>query len=177
MQRHEQRVYNIALRMTGNPEDAADLTQECFLRLFSSLHTFRGESAFSTWLYRLVTNVCLDQLKRRSRRRETQPRPDSETGEDALERLPDPGTPVDETIARKQRQAAVQAAIASLPEHQRITLILYDLEGFSYQQIAELSGASLGTVKSRLNRARLALKNRLEALTELFPGIIGQMDG
>lgn len=165
MRLHEDRVYNIALRMSGDPDEAADMTQDCFLRVYSALRGFRGEAAFSTWLYRIVTNVCLDHLKRRSRRKEVSP---AEEAPDPVELAADPGDRVDDSVARRQRQAAVQAAISSLPEHQRSTLVLYDLEGFSYEEIAKLSGASLGTVKSRLNRARLALKGRLEPVLELF---------
>jgi len=176
MRIHENRVYNLALRMSGNAEDAADLTQECFLRAFTSLRSFRGEAAFSTWLYRIATNVCLDQLKRRARRQQAEPRADGDGLSDPLARVADPGADVDESILCRERQEAVQAALSSLPEHQRATLVLYDLEGFSYEQIAQLSGSSLGTVKSRLNRARLALKSRLEPVLELFSASPSQTD-
>ena len=176
MRIHEDRVYNVALRMSGNAEDAADLTQECFLRAFTSLRSFRGEAAFSTWLYRIAVNVCLDQLKRRARRREAEPRAEGGENADPLAGVADQGADVHASALRRERQEAVQAAISSLPEHQRTTLVLYDLEGFSYEQIAQLSGTSLGTVKSRLNRARLALKSRLEPVLELFSAMPSQTD-
>jgi len=174
---HEDRVYRVALRISGNPDEAADLTQECFLRVFTALPGFRREAAFSTWLYRIVTNVCLDQLKRRARRREVQPSPaQGEEQTELWERLPADGERPDEGLIRQQRQQAVQQAIATLPEHQRAVLVLYDLEGFSYEEIAEMVDTSLGTVKSRLNRARLALRNRLEPHMELFPEVSSQTD-
>jgi len=170
------RVYNIALRITGSRDEAQDCAQDAFVRAFSALKHFRGEAAFSTWLYRVAVNVSNDAC----RRLKTQPMLASElAGRDPDGTAPDLGgvsadrddtDPPDEHLARAQRREVVLSAIRSLPEHHRTVIVLYDLQGLSYEEVAQTMGTRVGTVKSRLNRARLALKERLEPHLELLRG-------
>jgi len=163
-------VYQIAFRMTSNREDADDIAQEAFIRAFSAIGKFKQQSAFSTWLYRIAVNVCQDELKRRKRAPQPmstlQADDDSEdlTDQIAADQSSDPA----EIVEAKERQRAVQQAIDSLPEHHRIVIILRDLQGLSYEEIAQVLGGRVGTVKSRINRARLALREKLEPDMELF---------
>jgi len=169
--RYEAKVYNLAYRLMGNPEDANDLAQEAFLRMYKALPKFRGGSAFATWLYRIVTNLCLDELKKRRRRPQLVDEPlgeEEENVEPLVERVADEKASPDEVALSHERQRLVQEAIASLRRHHRAVLVLYDLQGCSYQEIAEVLKVNVGTVKSRLNRARLALKEKLEPYRELF---------
>ncbi len=166
---YEKKVYNLAYRMSGNHEDANDLSQEAFLRVFQSLKDFRGQSSFSTWLYRVVSNVCLDELRQRGRRLTVSiDEPvSSDKGETMQRQLADNAPPPDELAERREVREVVQAAIGELSEEYRVVIVLRDLRDLSYQEIAEVLDCSLGTVKSRLNRARLALKEKLSQL-ELF---------
>lgn len=166
--RYEKRVYNLCYRMSGNADDAGDLTQEAFVRVYAALPNFRGQSSFATWLYRIATNICLDELRRRGRepaRSLDQPAP-AEDGR-LMPQTADPAAGPPEEIERAELRAAVLGGIAALQPDHRAVLVLRDLQGLSYEEIAAALGCSLGTVKSRLNRARLALKERLAAL-ELF---------
>lgn len=169
VERHSQWVYNLAYRMVGDREEAHDIAQEAFVRAFSAIKGFRRGSSFSTWLYRVTTNVCLDEIKRRRRR----PRAISELRSE--EGLPvDPparGGDVAEQVQALERRELVQRALGALPIHYRLTLVLYELQGCSYEEIAAITGARVGTVKSRLNRARVALKDALRPHLELLrPG-------
>ena len=157
------RIYTLAYRMTGDAETAADLTQETFLSAWQALPRFREKSAFSTWLYRMAVNACIDFL-RREKRRGVLSLPD-----DALQ-LPDRGLSPQETLEQKERCRAVHQALASLSPHHRKVLVLRDLEGLSYREIAQCLHLEEGTVKSRIARARLALKEALIATGNFFPG-------
>jgi RNA polymerase sigma-70 factor (ECF subfamily) len=168
------RIYNIALRITGSRDEAQDCVQDAFVRAFSALRRFRGEAAFSTWLYRVAVNVANDAC----RRLKSQPMLASElAGPGSDDPVPDLGgmshgrhgaDGPDEQLARAQRRDLVLTAIRSLPEHHRAVIVLCDLQGLSYQEVAEVTGTRVGTVKSRLSRARLALKERLEPHLELL---------
>ncbi len=162
------RVYALAYRMIGNAEDAQDIAQEAFVRVYHALPRYKGEAAFSTWLYRIVTNVCYDELKRRRRRPAPFTDMESDDGDSRVETLAGGESP-EEAALRLERQRAVQAAIATLPEHFRLVLVLYDLQGCSYQEIADILKQNVGTVKSRLNRARNLLREKLQDQRELFP--------
>lgn len=177
VERYAPRVYNLSLRITGSPEEAADCVQEAFLRAFASLRRFRGEAAFSTWLYRVAANVANDA----SRRLRNQPLRESElaggdpdTPAAELDRFGSPleGRPnsPEDAALRSERKEIILEAIRSLPEHYRTMIVLYDLQGLSYEEISRVVGVRVGTVKSRLNRARLALKERLEPHLELLRG-------
>ena len=170
--RHQNRVYNLCYWMLSDREEAADAAQEAFVRAFRSLGNFRGECAFSTWLHRVTVNVALDAAQRRKRA----PLPFSalENDEDTtreIESYLQSGEVAEsphEVAARRERRLVVRQALAELPEHYRLALVLFDMQGHSYEEVATLLDLPLGTVKSRLNRARLALRDKLEVRWELF---------
>ena len=163
------RVYNLAYRMLGNAEDAHDVAQDAFLRVYDALPRFRGDATFSTWLYRIVVNVCHDELGRRKRRPLTVTDLEPE-GEDApaCTEFTTTGETAEDAVLQQERHRALHAAIAELPLPFRSVLVLYDLQGFSYDEIAEILRVNLGTVKSRLNRARNMLREKIRAERELF---------
>jgi len=166
-----QKVYNLALRLSRNPEDASDLAQEAFLRAFVSLRDFRGDCAFSTWLYRITFNVCRDEARRRRRHPAVSlDEPVTSVDGEVTPRqfVASSGDPVEEVEAREVRDAIWEGIRALSPEF-RAVLVLRDIEGLAYEEIARVLDISLGTVKSRLNRARNALKARF-ASQELFWG-------
>src|SRR5512142_153636 len=162
-------VYHTAFRVLGDGDAATDATQEAFISAFKNLKGFRGGS-FKAWLMRIVTNACYDQLRVKQRR------PTSSL--DALLLDPDepapgldraaPDSPQD-AAERQELSTAIQRGLATLPPDQRITLVLVDIEGFSYEQVAESTGANVGTIKSRLSRAREHLRDFLVAQEELVP--------
>lgn len=164
--RYERKTYNLALRLMGNHADASDAAQEALVRVYLRLQNFRGDSAFSTWLFRVVTNTCLDELRRRGRLRHASLDNPLITDEGDIPRQSTDDVqqvnPV-ETAERREVQAAVQRAISRLPEEYRTVVVLRDLHDYSYHEIAGLLGTSLGTVKSRLHRARQALRVVLRA--------------
>ena len=154
---YQKQVYSLALRTVGNPEDAADLSQEAFLRAYRSIGSFRGDSKFSVWLYRLTTNICIDFLRSKGRKPTvslTMENDDEETQE--LEVADDRFDP-EENFQRAELQRAVQRGLNTLPEEFRTILILRELEGMSYAEIGEILHLEEGTVKSRLFRARSRL--------------------
>jgi len=160
-------VYNSAYRIMGNREQAADATQQAFIRAFRSLKSFRGEATFSTWLYRIVTNVCLDQMRQQPHGLVGLTFTDDE-GEQQQRPLPAADADPSDTTIQHQRQRLVHEALGQLAPQHRIVLVLYDLNGLSYEEIAAILQVPLGTVKSRLNRARHALKEKLAPHLELF---------
>ena len=157
MEEYQKKVYLLALRTVGNPQDAEDMTQEAFLRAYRSIHSFRGDSKLSVWLYRLTTNLCIDLLRSRGRKPTvslTVEDNDEDTQElDVTDERYDP----EEIFQRRELQRAVQRGLASLPEDYRVILVLRELEGLSYAEIGEVLGLEEGTVKSRLFRARKKL--------------------
>lgn len=159
---YEKRIYQLCYRMVGTPEDAADQTQETFLKAWRGLSAFQGDCSIGTWLYRLAANCCIDHLRREKKHRthlkqwdggeEDRPRPDPA----------DPSPGPQETLERKERQEAVWNAMKRLTPEHRMILILRETQGLSYGEIAEVLGLEEGTVKSRLARARLQLRNTLK---------------
>ena len=146
VRRHELRIYRLALRMLGNESDAQDAAQETFLQAWRALASFRAESAFSTWLYRIATNCCLATLSR--------PRPDT----DPLSgREMDPRPGPDSIAVERDRFRSLKVAIGRLTPEQRAPLVLREFEGLAYEEIGEVLGLSAGAVKGRLHRARLEL--------------------
>lgn len=157
--RYERRTYNLAYRLMGNHADASDAAQEALVRICVRLDNFRGDSAFSTWLFRVVTNTCLDELRRRGRLRHASLDEALPLEEGAvLRQATDTGEGPVEYAERQEVQAAVQRAINRLPDEYRVVIILRDLHGLTYQEIAAALGTTLGTIKSRLHRARQALR-------------------
>ena len=158
---HQGKVYSLSYRMTGNPDDAADLTQEAFLNAWRGLASFHGQSSFSTWLYRLTSNVCIDFL-RREKRRTALPMTVEEDEEGRQAEVPDHRFSPEQELERRELRRTVQQGLAALsPEHRRV-LVLRELEGLSYQEIAQCLELEEGTVKSRIARARIALKEYLQ---------------
>lgn len=159
IRRYERKTYNLAFRLMGNHADASDAAQEALVRVYTRIDRFRGDAAFSTWLFRVVTNTCLDELRRRGRLNCASLDEPVNTDEGLVPRqgAVDYDTPLDQ-VQRGEVQEAVQRAISRLPDDYRVVVVLRDLQEYSYQQIAVYLGTSLGTVKSRLHRARQALR-------------------
>ena len=153
---YEKNVYNIALRMVGDPEDAADMTQETFIKAYRALSSFRGDSKFSSWLYRIASNVCLDFLRSRSRHPQVSLSTVDEDDRATLE-LPDMRQNPEEQLMKKLGLEAVRRGLEQLPEQQRQILVLRELGGLSYAELAQTLGLEEGTVKSRIFRARKRL--------------------
>jgi RNA polymerase sigma-70 factor (ECF subfamily) len=167
--RYSTQIYNFALRMTNNAEDAQDIYQEAFIHAFRGIGRFRSDSAFSTWLYRIVRNVYLDEQKRRRSRPYVSLEETIETEDGSIAREVEDDAPSPEDIVQtNERRRAVQRAITQLPERQREILVLYDIQGCTYEEIARILEINVGTVKSRLNRARRGLRDRLLPFKELF---------
>lgn len=159
IEKYEKTAYNIALRMLKNPEDAMDVSQEAFIKVFKSIKTFNFESAFSTWLYRIVTNTCLDFLRKRNPNVYSIDNP-IQTDEGEIERdIPDESDSPEELLEKKLTKELVNNSINKLDENHRIVIILRDIQGFSYEEISNILDCSIGTVKSRINRARKNLKD------------------
>ena len=154
---HEKNVYNLALRMTGDPQDAEDMAQEAFLKAYRSLGDFRSESRFSVWLYRIVSNVCLDFLRRRSRRPSVSLTTEDDEGEELQRDVPDERFSPETLLERRLTREAVREGLRELPEEQRQILLLREIEGLSYEEIGEILDLEPGTVKSRIFRARKRL--------------------
>ena len=154
---YEKNVYNIALRMTGNSEDASDMTQEAFIKAFNSLQSFRGDSKFSVWLYRIVSNVCLDFLRSRNRRPTVSLSVEDDDGEDTQLDVADESQSPELLLDRKLTRESVRRGLDSLPPDYRQILLLREIQGFSYEEISKALHLEVGTVKSRIFRARKRL--------------------
>ena len=154
---YEKNVYNIALRMTGNSEDAADMTQEAFIKAYNSLQSFRGDSKFSVWLYRIVSNVCLDFLRSKNRRPTVSLSVEDDDGEDAQLDVADESQSPELLRDRKLTRDSVRRGLDSLPPDYRQILLLREIQGLSYDEIAQALSLEVGTVKSRIFRARKRL--------------------
>lgn len=154
-------IYNLCLRITGNPEDAADMTQESFLKAWRSLDSFHFEAAFSTWLYRLASNTCLDFLRSTKRRRALSLTVEDESGESRLLDLPDPAPTPEAALLTNEENALLSAAMGQLDPEQRRILTLRVVNDLSYTEIAAVLNIKEGTVKSRLARARENLRKKL----------------
>ena len=154
---YEKNVYNLALRMVKNPEDASDMAQEAFIRAYNSLASFRGESKFSVWLYRIVSNVCLDFLRSRSRHPTVSLSVENDEGEETELDIPDESQSPEALLERRLTRDSVRRGLDALSEEYRQILLLREIQGLSYDEIAETLSMELGTVKSRIFRARKKL--------------------
>lgn len=168
VRRYQNYIYSITYRIMGEPDGAADNAQETFLTAYEKLHTFR-DGSFKAWLARIATNTCYDALRKHKRRREDYL--DELPGSDYYDEppLPSPAATPEQAAQESDLSAALQDCIRSLDDDQRIVLVLCDVQEFSYQEAAETVGVALGTVKSRLSRARLAVRRCLQAVQELLP--------
>ena len=163
---HERMVYLVCLRMMGNAQDAEDCAQEALLSAYRAFDSFRGDSSEKTWLYRIATNTCLDALRRLEALRE-------EGFDPADSRMPQPQAEAE----RKDLREQIKAAVAALPEDQRVVLVLRDFQQLPYEEIAETLSISEGTVKSRLNRAREKVKKTLADMEQIAPGRVKVSEG
>lgn len=156
--RHQDRMWAVALRTTGNPEDAADALQEALISAFRRAHSFRGDALVTTWLHRIVVNACLDRIRRNKVRR-TEPLPDDP------ERAAELGEEVPDTDAAElsELRGDITRALARLNADQRAALVLVDMEGYSVDEAAELLGCAPGTIKSRCSRGRARLAPLLKS--------------
>ena len=158
---NQNRVYSLAVRLVGDREEAADLAQEAFLRAWQGLAAFQGDSSFATWIYRLTTNVCIDYLRRKKRRQEVEPAVSLDDEDSGWAEPADAGQDPQRKLEEAERGRALSRGLERLPEHQRQVLVMRELSGLSYQEIGAATGLDLGTVKSRIARARLALRKIL----------------
>lgn len=162
--RYEKKVYTIAYKYMGNHEDASDLAQEALIKAYQSIGSFRGESSFGTWLGRITANKCLDELRRRKRIQVTSLDDEVELEEGSVQKeLAAPGDTPEEHTMRQETVQYVQSMLNSMREEYRMVLVLRELEGYSYEEIAQQLSCSLGTVKSRISRARNYLKEQILA--------------
>lgn len=153
VERHRRQVYHVCYRFVGNHEDASDLAQDAFLRAYRALHTFKGRSAFSTWLYRVAVNTCLNRVSARLPSLEPL---------DAREHPDTAREPAEQSVLRHERAATVRAAIARLPKKQRAAMILRMYHELPHEQIATVLGSSVGAVKANFFHALANLKKLLE---------------
>jgi RNA polymerase sigma-70 factor (ECF subfamily) len=154
---HKRRVYSLCLRMTGNTAEAEDLAQEAFLQLFRKISTFRGESAFSTWLHRLAVNVVLMHLRKKGLQQISFDEVDTSQDEPVKRDYGDD----DRRLTGSVDRIGLQRAIADLPPGYRTVFVLHDVEGYEHNEIAEIMGCSVGNSKSQLHKARMKLRERL----------------
>lgn len=154
---YEKKVYNVALRMLNNSEDAADMTQEAFIKAYNSLSGFRGDSKFSVWLTRIVSNLCLDFLRSRNRRPTVSLSMEDEDGEDVQLDIADTSQSPEQLLERSLTRESVRRGLQSLPEDYREILLLREIQGLSYDEIAAALDIEVGTVKSRIFRGRKKL--------------------
>ena len=166
--RHERRVFGLVFRMLGNREEAEDVAQEAFLALHRHGHRFRGEARFSTFVYRVAANAALNRRRSLGRRRAREEALSHR--HDAGDDLPSAPRDPEDAASGGQIQERVQTALLELPRDLRMAVILYDLEGQSYGEIAQALRIPEGTVKSRIHRARTALRDRLRALAHATSG-------
>lgn len=167
---YQQGIINHAYSMFLNREDALDMAQETFIKAFNAISGFNRQSSFKTWLFRIATNVCLDELRRRKRRAATVSLTAGEDGDgngaqiDVADRSADPEEAAQQAFLRR----AIETAISELDTEYRTAIVLREIEGMDYNEIAKATGCSLGTVKSRISRARAQLREKLAKYRELF---------
>jgi RNA polymerase sigma-70 factor (ECF subfamily) len=167
---YQDMLFNTALRILGDDELAADATQDAFLSAFKGLNSFRGGS-FKAWLLRTVTNTCYDELRRKKRRPTTPLEPDASDGEemDSPRWLADPALTPEQSAEAVELEHAIQHCLDHLPLEFRTVVVMADLQGLDYTEVASAVRAPLGTIKSRLARARLRLRECLQGFAELLP--------
>ena len=164
VERYQRRLLRLVLRLLRDPAEAEDVVQETFLRAYRGLPRFRGESAFFTWLYRIAINAAHNAILNRKRRPVPVPQPRSRPG--PQEAVPEASTP-EGLLLSKQVMATVDAALDALPLELRTAIVLREIEGLSYEEIGEIMACPLGTVRSRIFRAREAIARRLRPLLDL----------
>ena len=166
VERTQRQAYNIAYRMTGNRDDAEDLTQEAYLRAYRSFGTYNRQMPFESWFFRILSNLFIDLLRRRPKQKPLsldQPMGDEENEENLLLQLPDEEANPERNLLDQVMDERLQAALATLPEAFRVAVLLCDVEGRSYEEIAQIMGSSIGTVRSRIHRGRSLLRRQMDA--------------
>lgn len=157
---YEKKIFNIALRMTGNREDASDIAQEVCIKIYKSINSFKENSSFSTWVYRITSNVCIDEMRKRKNVISlTGTGPNDEDYELPVE---DKGRLPEEIVESRETIRMLKKCIQELAPEYRIIIILRDIQGYSYEEISRILEINMGTVKSRLSRARNLLKDKLK---------------
>jgi RNA polymerase sigma-70 factor (ECF subfamily) len=162
--KYQDRLFNTVLHVAGSREEAEDVAQEAFVQAYLKLSSFHGHSAFYTWLYRIAFNVAVSR-RRRKKHELSLDSSREEAGHEPSDDLEPPG----EDLLRRERAQLVHAALASLSEEHRTILVLREMEGFEYEQISDILDLPTGTVRSRLHRARLQLREQLKAVLEDSP--------
>ena len=166
VERYHKQAYNIAYRMTGNHADAEDLTQEAFVRAFRFFGNYRRDWPFDNWLYKIMSNLFVDDLRRRPKahlQSLDQPLDLSGSSGDVYLEIPDVGANPERMVMSHELDEHIQRALSSLPNDFRMTVILADIEGLSYEEISAVMNCSLGTVRSRLHRGRKLLRSKIAA--------------
>jgi RNA polymerase sigma-70 factor (ECF subfamily) len=168
--RYKGKIYNYLYRMTGNAEDAEDLTQEVFVRMYTSIASFRAEASLSTWLFRIAGNLCVDAFRRGKKRGVVHsldaPYTVDEDEQGATRDVPDWSQAPETVFGRNELAAEIQSALGKLPTKLRSAIILHDIEGLAYEEIAAAENIPLGTVKSRIFNGRVALREHLRPYLE-----------
>jgi len=165
--RHKDRVYNLCFRFIGDNQDADDLAQEVFIKVFKSLKKFRFQSSFSTWLYRITINTCKNRIKSRDfryRKMNVRGNRKEDSKDCAVFEIIESKESPTISLEKKEKTRLIQDAINLLPIKQREIIILKDIDGLSYDEVSKITGCKLGTLKSRLSRARLELKKKLRGI-------------
>jgi RNA polymerase sigma-70 factor (ECF subfamily) len=165
---YQDSVYNVAYRVMGEPAAAADATQEAFISAYKALRRFRGGN-FKSWLMRIVTNACYDELRRRKRRPQTSLDEIVDEFESSPLLISENSPGPEEHRQQVEMMEAIQRCLDDLPDDQRTAAVLCDVEGYDYNEIADIMSTSLGTVKSRISRARSKLRDCLQGMAELLP--------
>ncbi len=168
VQKYETKVYTVAYRFMGNHADACDLAQEAFIKIYQALHRFRGDSSLMTWIYHITANVCRDELRRRQRKQTIsldEGYNDNEQMSPILHIASDAPGP-EELMESHELRDQVQQCLNMLSDEHRLILVMREIQGMSYDEIAQSLDCSLGTVKSRLNRARTAFKEKMKLALE-----------
>lgn len=164
VERYQGKMVGYAARMLGDADEAEDVAQEVFIKAYRSLASFRGDSAFSTWIYRIATNLCIDRIRKRKRRPQqaySLDEPVDKEEERGVREIPDASGEPNHNVEREELREHVRQVMAGMPEKMRTVLVLCDIQGLSYEQIAKILKCPIGTVKSRLFHARADLGRRL----------------
>ena len=162
VRRYERVMYQLAVRLTGNSDDAADIAQEAFIRGWNHIKAFRREAMFSTWMHRIVVNVFLDNRKKNRNKKHISLEQSIDASQEATPMdIPDTAAGPEALALESEQQVELHNALMDLPEAQRTLMVLFHIQEKTYEELVEITGLPLGTVKSRLNRARLAMRDRL----------------
>jgi RNA polymerase sigma-70 factor (ECF subfamily) len=172
VRRYEGRIYNAVVRIVGNAEEAEEVVQDTFMKLHQHLPKFRAESSFAAWIFSIAHNACMDRMRTRLRRKpfqfwvfDPQSAQDTEDSHIVVQAA-DPGPTPSEQLDASEQEALIERSLQTLPESQRVVVVLHDIEGFSYHEIAAIVGTSVGTVRSRLHYGRTKLRELLEPYFE-----------